>query len=142
MRTFKQCHLACSLMFAFLAVVMAPFAAADSASTTPLWLVTIEPATTNLRHLSRWTAEQQGLAQAHGRYLETLYKKGAIVYGGRAFDVTEGGRLTDESFALVVVRSTDRAAVVELLAKDPAVRGGLLAAKVISFDQAFPGPGR
>jgi uncharacterized protein YciI len=81
----------------------------------------------------------ENLAQAHGQYLQTLYDQGIIVYGGRAFDVTESGRLTDESFALVVVHANDRATATQLFAKDPAVRGGLLTARVISFEQAFPG---
>ena len=72
------------------------------------------------------TPEQKTALTAHVEYLETQHRSGRLLIGGRVLD-------PDAVAGLVVVEVAGEAEAQALVAEDPAVRAGVLKAKVQPF---------
>ncbi len=91
------------------------------------FLLTLSP-TQELKKLS--PAQQETLRQ-HTDYLNKLYLNGRLATGGKVEDANRPA-------SLVVLEVDDEAEARRVLAGDPAVRAGLMEARIQPFFLAFP----
>lgn len=73
------------------------------------------------------TEDEARLVGEHFAYLQGLLAAGSLKLAGRASDAGE------RTFGIVVFEAVDSAAAAALMAADPAVRGGVMAAELFPF---------
>jgi uncharacterized protein YciI len=73
------------------------------------------------------TADEARLVDEHFAWLQGLLAAGSLKLAGRATDAGE------RTFGIVVFEAVDSAAAAALMAADPAVRAGVMAAELFPF---------
>ena len=78
-----------------------------------------------------WTADDERLVGEHFRRLQGLTTDGVVLFAGRTLN-------TDESqFGLIVVEVDTEAEAREVMDGDPAVRGGVMTARLFPYHLAL-----
>ncbi|HYE57698.1 MAG TPA: YciI family protein [Rhodothermales bacterium] len=78
-----------------------------------------------------WTADDERLVGEHFRRLQRLTTDGVVLFAGRTLN-------TDESqFGLIVVEVDTEAEAREVMDGDPAVRGGVMTARLFPYHLAL-----
>jgi uncharacterized protein YciI len=79
------------------------------------------------------TADEQALAAQHWMYSQDLLASGVLVFAGR----TLSGDV--DTFAVVVIRAPSVEAARAVMARDPAVAGGMFTARLFPFQPMLLG---
>jgi uncharacterized protein YciI len=96
------------------------------------FLYTIQP--TRIEMLAEGpTPEEERIVDAHYNYLKELTEKKVVILAGRTL-------ITDaRSFGIVVFRADSEEAARNIVADDPAVKGGVMRAELFPYRVAFLG---
>ena len=97
------------------------------------WLLTVEVSRPELTDRSKWSKAENDLAQAHFEYLTGLAKRGAVIFGGRTYDLDPSGRMAPGTVGVIVVEAPDRQSAMAIVEADPAVKHGLFTARLQSY---------
>jgi len=94
------------------------------------WIYRIQPARPDMLKTGP-TTEEMGIVQDHFNHLKELTTKGVVIFAGRT--------LTDDedSFGIVVFHAASEEAALEVMNGDPAVRKGVMKAKLFPFHVAL-----
>ena len=96
------------------------------------YIYTIQP--TRVEMLSGGpTPEEERIVGAHYRYLEALADQGVVILAGRTLNTDAS------SFGVVIFRADSEEAAQEILANDPAVKGGVMRAELFPYRVALIG---
>src|SRR6476661_4174452 len=97
-----------------------------------IYLYTLRP--TRLAMLTEGaTPEEQALAARHWAYSQELLARGTLVFAGRT--LTRDA----DSFATAVIRAPSEAAARAIMEGDPAVAGGVFAARLFPYQPMLMG---
>ena len=80
------------------------------------------------------TAEEQAIVSEHFAYLKDLTEKGVAILVGRTSTADA------DTFGIMVFQAASEAEAQEIMANDPAVKNGVMAARLFPFRIAL-GPG-
>ena len=96
------------------------------------YVYTIQP--TRVEMLSGGpTPEEERIVGAHYRYLKTLTDQGIVILAGRTLNTDAS------SFGIVIFRADSEEAAQEIVANDPAVKGGVMRAELFPYRVALRG---
>lgn len=77
------------------------------------------------------TEEESRVLSKHAQYMDGLAKKGVVEFAGRTQNEDES------TFGLVVFHAQTEAAAQQLMADDPAVKHGVMTARLFPYKIAF-----
>jgi|HubBroStandDraft_1064217.scaffolds.fasta_scaffold1739631_1 uncharacterized protein YciI len=92
------------------------------------WVYLLSPAL-DRRFLAGADAAARNVIDAHGKYLDALRERGALLLAGRCWDGPYG---------IVMLNAPDREAAEAMVAADPTVMAGLQHAELYEFDIPYP----
>ena len=93
------------------------------------WLIMAKP--TRLEMLLESTPEEDEIIDQHAAYVDELTEKGVILLVGRTLNTDETG------FGLTIFEAEDEVAAREIMENDPAVKHGLMTAKLYPYRVAL-----
>lgn len=79
-----------------------------------------------------WTDEENQIVQSHFETLQKLHQEGKVLLAGR----TQNNDST--MFGIVILEVTSEEEALEIMYKDPAVKGGVMSATLFPYKIAIP----
>jgi uncharacterized protein len=80
---------------------------------------------------NNWTEKENTIVQHHFEVLQGLLKEGKLIIAGRTLN------MDPEGFGLVILEVDSEAEATELMNNDPAVKGGIMKAKIFPYRAAL-----
>lgn len=96
------------------------------------YLYTIKPTRVEMLTGSP-TPDEERIVVAHYHYLKALTEQGVVILAGRTLNTDAS------SFGIVIFRADSEEAAREIVANDPAVKGGVMHAELFPYRVAFYG---
>ncbi|GAB5519025.1 MAG: hypothetical protein RhofKO_12760 [Rhodothermales bacterium] len=118
------------VLFCGLLSPLSSFAQADTEPDAPVELkqfVYVLQVISRLQTVENWTEADNAIVQEHFQRLAGLTEAGTVLLAGRTLG------MSDDDFGLVILQAPDEATATTLMNEDPAVRDGIMTAKLFPY---------